>query len=442
MTGTHIIQIAVMAFLILMSSYFSATETAFSSLNKTKLKALAEKGDRRAALACRLSDRYDRLLSTILIGNNIVNIASASIGTVLFVSLYGDIGATVSTVVMTVVVLIFGEITPKSLAKDSPEAFAMFSAPLINLLSYLLLPLNLLFSLWKKLLGKIFRVKKDDRLSHEELLLLVDEVEEDGSVNEHEGDLLRNVIAFTEQRAKDIMIHRTAMKAVPVDCTREELAQTFAETHFSRLPVYDEDIDHVIGIVHLKDFYGADGITQKPLRSLLTPVIYVSQSERIDGILRQLQTKKTHIAIVVDEYGGTCGMVTMEDILEELVGEILDEHDKEEVEVEQIGENLYRADGGMHMDDFCDRFDITPDEDFKSTSLGGWITEQLGQIPTVGSEVTYGALTLTVSAMEDNCVRTVTVRLHPDEEDEEKGKKEKEKEKKEAKETKEEEHRL
>ena len=319
----------IMAGCLILSAYFSATETAFSSANTTRLKTLAEKGNKRAALVCRLLERYDRLLSTILIGNNIVNIATASIGTVLFVKHYGDAGATISTVVVTVVVLIFGEISPKSIAKDCAEQCAMLSAPMLQILIWVFTPLNAIFSLWKKLLAKVFHLKSDNKMSQEELLMLVDEVQQDGSIDKNEGELLKNAIDFSEQRAEDILIHRTDLAALPVTATKEEVAALFTETKYSRLLIYQDSIDNILGTIHQKDFYVGCGVTDKPLRDIILPPVYALEMESISLLLKKLQQAKTHVAVVVDEYGGTCGIVTMEDILEELVGEIWDEHDEE-----------------------------------------------------------------------------------------------------------------
>lgn len=233
---------------VVMSGFFSATETAFSSLNRTRLKTLAENGNQRAELALRLSDQYDRLISTILIGNNIVNIALASIGTVLFVQLYGSIGATISTVVVTIVVLIFGEISPKSIAKDCPEKFAMFASPIIRVLIWVLTPVNFLFTLWKKLLLRMLKIERHSKMSQDELLMLVEEVQQDGSIDESEGEMLRNVIEFNDRRADEILTHRVDLEAVPLDATKEEVAQVFSESKFSRLLVYD---DSKIGRAHV-----------------------------------------------------------------------------------------------------------------------------------------------------------------------------------------------
>ncbi len=406
------IQLIVMAVLILLSAYFSATETAFSTFNKTKMKTLAENGNATAALVCRLADDYDRLLSTILIGNNIVNIALASIGTILFVGALGDIGATVSTAVITVVVLIFGEITPKSVAKNSPEKFALLSANVINVMIYLFMPLNFLFAQWKKLVNRIFKPDADTKLSQEELLMLVDEVQQGGSIDKSEGELLRNAIEFTERDAEDILTHRVDLEAVPIDATKEEVARIFTESKFSRILVYEDSIDHIVGVIHLKDFYTGDGITQKPLSEIMTPPIFIMRHEKIDTILRELQRKKSHIAVVVDEYGGTYGIVTMEDILEELVGEIFDEHDEKSEEVCRVDNDTFSVDGSMDMSDFCEQFHIHPETD--ALSLGGWIMEELGQIPEEGDGFDYENISIRVIATEGHRVSKVEVKLLPE----------------------------
>lgn len=409
MRSDTITQFLTMAVLVLMSAYFSATETAFSSFNKTRLKTLAEKGDKKAALVCKLSENYDRLLSTILIGNNIVNITATAIATAIFIQLYGDIGATISTAFTTVVILIFGEITPKSAAKDCPEKFAMFSAPLLNLLIYILMPLNFLFSLWKKLISRLFGLKADTKMSHDELLMLVDEVQQDGSVDENEGELLRNAIEFTEREAEDILTHRVDLEAVPLDSTKEEIAKAFSDTKFSRILVYDEDIDHIAGVIHIKDFYTESGITKLPIKKIMTPAIFVMKNEKVNDILRQLQKEKSHIAVVIDEYGGTYGIVTMEDILEELVGEIWDEHDEANVFIREVEENVFKVDGSMDMTDFCEHFDLEAESE--AVSVGGWVMEQIGQIPEVGEQFDYEFLNITVDKLENHRVAFITVKI-------------------------------
>ena len=400
-----------MAVCLLLSAYFSATETAFSSASTTRLKTLAEKGNANAALACRLLEQYDRLLSTILIGNNIVNIATASIGTVLFVHHYGDAGATISTVVVTVVVLIFGEISPKSIAKDCAERFAMFSAPILRVLIWVLLPLNLLFSLWKKLLAKAFRLNGESKMSQEELLMLVDEVQQGGSIDKSEGELLRNAIEFSEQQAKDILIHRVALAALPVAASREEAAALFTNTKYSRLLVYQDSIDHILGTIHRKDFYVGCGVTDKPIAELLSPTIFVPENEPISLLLKKMQQGKTHVAVVVDEYGGTCGIVTMEDILEELVGEIWDEHEQEEVPIRETAEHTYLVDAGMDFDDFADFFYLKTDSEMVSVS--GWVMERCGGVPESGDRFTYDDLDVLVVKVDHHRIEELRVTQRP-----------------------------
>ena len=401
------VQIIIMLACVVLSAYFSATETAFSSLNKTRLKTIAEKGNKKAQLALNLSDNYDKLISTILIGNNIVNILLASLGTVVFVNLYGDIGATISTAVVTVIVLIFGEISPKSIAKDCPERFAMFSSPMIKTLIFLFTPLNFLFSLWKKLISKVFNVQNDTKMSQEELLMLVDEVEQDGSIDSDESDLLRNAIEFSDRKAEDILTHRVDIEAVSVDADKEEIAKVFSQTKFSRLPVYKDNIDNIIGLIHQKDFYIGGGITQKPLEEIITSVLFVQESERLDDLLKMLQKHKTHVAVVLDEYGGTCGLVTMEDILEELVGEIWDEHDEIVEDYKQISDNHYIVDCTVNMEDFSEFFDINIETE--SISLSGWVMEQLGKIPEKDDSFTFENLTVKVIQIDSHRVVKVDV---------------------------------
>ena len=399
--------IIIMAVCLMLSAYFSATETAFSSANTTRLRTLAEKGSKNAALALKLLEQYDRLLSTILIGNNIVNIATASIGTVLFVKHYGDAGATISTVVVTVVVLIFGEISPKSIAKDCAEKCAMLSAPILQVLIWVLMPLNLLFSLWKKLLAKVFRLNCDSKMSQEELLMLVDEVQQDGSIDRDEGELLKNAIGFSEQEAQDILIHRVDLAALPVTASKEEVAALFTQTKYSRLLIYQDSIDHILGTVHQKDFYVGCGVTEQPLSAIISPPVFALENEPIRLLLKKLQQAKTHVAVVVDEYGGTCGIVTMEDILEELVGEIWDEHDEEEVFLRKLAPDTWLVDAGMDFDDFAAFFHLKTDSEMVSVS--GWVMEQFGRVPEAGDSFTFDDLAVRVTRVENHRIEEIQV---------------------------------
>lgn len=412
-----LLQIGFMVVLILFSAYFSATETAFSSLNKTRLKTLAEDGNKRAAVTLKLSDNYDKLISAILIGNNLVNIAVASLGTVLFVRLCGDIGATVSTAVVTLAVLTFGEILPKGIAKDSPERFAMFSTPFLRVVIVLFTPLTIVFSGLKKLVSKMFKLEEDSKMSQEELLMLVEEVQQEGSIEASEGDLLRNAIEFGELKAEDILTHRVDLEGVPADATKEEIAQKFDSTRFSRILVYEGSIDNIVGVIHQKDFYVGMGVTPKPLSEIIAPPLFIHPTESIDDLLKQLQKEKSHIAIVLDEYGGTLGIVTMEDILEELVGDIWDEHDEVVEDFKKIGENAYIVDCSVNFDDFCQFFDV--DTEAESVSLGGWVTEQLDKIPDKGDHFTFENLKLMVIKTDAHRVASVKVEVTPRASDEE-----------------------
>ena len=402
--------IIIMIVLVIFSAYFSATETAFSSLNRTRLKALAEKGDKRAKRAYEISERYDKLISTILIGNNIVNIALASLGTVLFVKLCGDAGATVSTVVITVVVLIFGEISPKSIAKDCPEKFAMFSAPFLRLCIWILMPLNVVFSAWKRLLTRLLKTESDSKMSQEELLMLVEEVQQDGSIDENEGELLTNVIEFSNIEAEDILTHRVDLEAVSVEADKREIAEVFHTSKFSRILVYRESIDNIIGVIHQKDFYTGMGVTSKAIEDIITPVIFVLRNEKISDMLEKLQKSKSHMAVVLDEYGGTYGIVTMEDILEELVGEIWDEHDEVVESIRKCGD-AYIVNAAMDFDDFCEYFDIETESD--STSLSGWIMEQMEKIPEAGESFKFENLTVTVTSVDNHRISEARVLRRP-----------------------------
>ncbi|MBQ7986639.1 MAG: HlyC/CorC family transporter [Clostridia bacterium] len=412
MTGNIIL----IAILVTMSAYFSATETAFSSLNKTRLKTMAEKGNKRAQKTLSLAENYDKLISTILIGNNIVNIACASISTLLFIDLINEqSGPAISTLVTTVIVLIFGEITPKSIAKDIPERFAMFSTPMISVLIFVLTPVNYLFSQWKKLASKIIKDDEDDKMSSEELMMIVDEVTEDGSLDDDEGDLIKNAIEFAEQEARDILTHRVDLEAVAIDEDKAEIAKLFTKTKLSRLLVYEEDIDNIIGVIHLKDFFTEKGITRKSVKTIMAKPVFVQEYEKINDLLKRLQKNKTHMAVVIDEYGGTLGIVTMEDILEELVGEIWDEYDVVEEDFVEIGENVYDVDGSASFDDFCDFFDIEEESD--NVSVGGWVTELLGKLPEVGDEVTFGNLKMVVTDVDSHRVENIEVTcITPEEE--------------------------
>lgn len=396
---------------IVMSAYFSATETAFSSLNKIRIKNMAEKGNKKAALVMKLSESYDSLLSTILIGNNIVNILSASLATVLFVKILGDeAGTSVSTAVTTVIVLIFGEVSPKSIAKESPEKFAMFSAPLLGVLVFLLTPFNFLFKQWKKILSLIIKSEEDGGITEEELLSIVEEAEEDGGINEQESMIIQNAIDFTEQEAIDVLTPRIDITGVSTTATKEEIAKIFTETAYSRLPLYEETLDHIIGIIYHKDFYNYVYNTDKDISEIVKPVIFIPKSKKIGVLLKELQQKKSHIAVVLDEYGGTVGIITLEDILEELVGEIWDEHDEVSQDIEVKSEKECLVSGNANLEKVFEVLSLESDEEhIKALTVNGWLMDILGRVPKENDSITYKDFTITVLEMDENRVEKVQI---------------------------------
>ncbi len=388
-----------MVVLVIFSAYFSATETAFSTFNRIRIKNLAEDGDRRAKLVLDLAEDYDRLLSTILVGNNIVNILLTAVATVFFTRLYGEgLGPTVSTVVSTIVVLIFGEISPKSLAKQYAENFTMATAPILRFVVILLYPINWLFGLWKKLLNVLFKSSEEQGVTEEELLTIVEEAEQDGSIDEEESELIRRAISFNEREAIDILIPRVDVTGVPVDATFAEMRAIFAESGFSRLPVYENTMDDIVGIVHHKNCTFAEG--EPTPKDIMTPATFVPPTMKIRLLLKQLQQEKSHIAIVADEYGGTLGIVTMEDILEELVGEIWDEHDDVIENIRLVRENDYSVLCTTELKEMMDYFDR--ETDYDSTTVSGWVMEVLGHIPEAGETFTADGLAVTVIEAENN----------------------------------------
>ena len=419
-------QIIIMAICLLMSAYFSATETAFSTMSKTKLKTMIDKGNKRASLALKLSEDYDRLISTILIGNNIVNILLSSIATVFVISLclqwkdkaFSDNYSTlISTAAATIVVLIFGEITPKSVAKNRPEGFALFAAPLMQFFIWILFPISILFSGWAKLVNRIFHSDEDTKMSQEELLMLVEEVQEEGTIDDEEGDLLRNAINFPELKAEDILTHRVDLEGFAIDTPMEEIGKLFEESRFSRLLVYQDSIDNIVGVLHQKDVFTSKGLTDKPLEELISEPLFIHKTERVDDLLRELQTNKSHMAVVLDEYGGTLGIVTMEDILEELVGDIWDEHDEVVEDYKEVSENTFRVDCGGNLTEFCDFFDLEIESD--NITINGWIMEELDKIPACGDRFSYENLDITVTETDFRRVSTIEVVRHEREDEDE-----------------------
>ena len=401
------------------SSYFSATETAFSTMNHARMKTMADKGNKSAALALKLSDNYDTLLSTILIGNNLVNILLSSLATLLFVKMLGSsTGTTASTLVTTVLVLIFGEISPKSIAKESPESFAMFSAPIIRVLMVVLTPVTWIFAQWKKILTRLFKKDGDDRaMTDEELMTIVEDAEQDGGIDAEESTLIRSAIEFMDLESIDIYTPRVDIVSVSLDESKEEIAKIFLDTGFSRLPVYEENIDHIIGIINQKDFHNFIYNTDRSIKEIVRPVLFITPTMKIGSLLKKLQASKTHIAIILDEFGGTEGLVTIEDIVEELVGDIWDEHDQVVTEVEKISNEEYLMAGSTSIDDVFEELGIEKEVDVNT--LSGWVMEVLACIPKEGDSFVSDGYKVTVVKMDERRIEKVRVqKVHSETEDE------------------------
>ena len=403
---------AALVILVGFSAFFSASETAFSSLNQIRLKSRAEDGDSSAARVLAMAEQYDKLLSTILIGNNIVNIAAASIGTILFTRMLGaERGATVSTIVLTIIVLIFGEVTPKSLAKEMPEKVATAVSPFLVVLMALMTPLTWLFTQWKKLLGHFVHSGEADTITEGELMTMVSEAENDGELTDRESELIRSAIEFDDVEVEEILTPRVDVVAVEDDIPLEELAQTFAESGYSRLPVYHGTIDNIIGVVHEKDFYIARLKKATKIDDLVVPTLYTTGSTQISQLLRTLREQHHHLAVVVDEYGGTEGIITLEDILEELVGEIWDEHDEVTEDFRKQSDGSWLVSGSASVDDLYEELDLPEEEDIDSNTVNGLVQEKTCHLPKVGDRFTLGGYDGVVTRTAKR--RVTEVRLTP-----------------------------
>ena len=380
--------IGIIVLFLVLSAYFSATETAFTSINRIRMKNLANDGDKRAKRVIELEGKYDNLLSTILIGNNLVNIGLTAVATAIFLEFSPEYGASLSTIIVTIVVLIFGEISPKSLAKESPENFAMFSSPLINIMMTILTPVNFLFSQWKKLLSKLFKVGNSRAITEDELLTIVEEAETEGSIEAGQSELIQNAIEFNELEAWDVITPRVDIKAIEIDSTKKDVAKMFMETGFSRLPVYEDDLDKILGVLNQKDFHNYISGSKKTISDYVKPVVYVAGSMKAADLLKKLQVNKSHIAIIVDEYGGTAGLVTMEDIIEELVGDIYDEHDEvQSQDITLLQDGSYRVLCSTNVEKMFDYFDEEVELD--ATTVNGWVVLQLDKLPKAGDTFDY-----------------------------------------------------
>ena len=401
----HIWSICMIVILLIMSAYFSATETAFTSLNRIKLKNIASDGNNKAKRVLELSENYDKLLTTILIGNNIVNIMMTAVSTVLFIELYGQYGASISTAVITVIVLIFGEISPKSLAKESPEKFAMLVGRSIKICMVILTPLNYIFAKWKGILAKVFKVGSENTITEDEIKTIVEEAEVVGGIEAEQSELIQNAIEFNELTAEEVMTPHVDIEAIDITMGEYEVAEIFKKTGYSRLPVYEDDLDKILGVLNQKDFHNYIIGSNKTISDFVKPVAFVA-------LLKKLQAMKAHIAIVVNEYGGTEGLVTMEDIIEELVGDIFDEHDaimSQEVTLLQNGS--YRVMCNANAAKIFDYFGI--DQEPEANTINGWVVLQLDKLPEKGDvfEAQYGNKHMKVKVTKATARKAIEINL-------------------------------
>lgn len=396
--------------LVLLSSMFSSIETAYSSLNKVRIKFLANENNLKAIKVLDILDNFDNFLSTILIGNNIVNIIATIIATIILNRIFSDNGPLISTIVVTLVVLIFGEITPKSIAKKIPETIAISTVDSVRFLMFILMPLTVFFNLIRKFIESFINIKEDDLDITDELMTMVEEAENEGDLQEHESDLITAAIEFNDLDAGDILTPRVNIIAIDINMSFEEIEKIFRTNPYSRLPVYENSIDNIIGIMHEKDFYSLIYQKNYDIKSILKSVIYTNEHIKISNLLKQLQSKKVHMSVVIDEYGGTLGIITMEDILEELVGEIWDEHDTIKEIYKKVADNVYIVDGDVEVEDLFDHFNIEIDEnDDEYITVSGWVNRQFENIPQVNDSFIYNDLKVVVTKANEKKVLEVEI---------------------------------
>ena len=416
--STITVYIIILVVLVLLSAFFSATETAFTSLNRARLKARAADGNKKADRVLGIVDDYDKILFTLLIGNNIVNITATTIATLLFIAIMSnkDLAPTISTIVLTVVVLIFGEIVPKTFAKEYPEKFAEFSYPLVRVFMVVLFPLAAMFTGLKWIIKKVFRFKGEEGINEEELLNIVEEANEDGTIDDTETELISSAIEFHDSEVGDILIPRVNVVAIPIDMPMDKIKQVFFKNAYSRIPVYNGTIDKIIGMIHERDFFTALDRGDKNVNGIIKKTAIATEHMKISTLLASMQKQKVHLAVVVDEYGGTLGIVTMEDILEELVGEIWDEHDEVVNYFEKISPNTYLVDGNADLGDFFELFSIETEEDeFDSQTVGGWVLEKTGELPKKNASFEFEHLQIVLTKCSQRRVYEIKVIVTDDE---------------------------
>lgn len=408
--------IFIIAILLVLSAICSATETAFSSCNRIRLKKLADSGSKSAKKALKICDNFDKALTAILIGNNVVNIASSSLATVIFTEKFGAGSVGMATIVMTVLVLIFGEILPKSLAKENSESFATFMSAPLSAFMFIITPLTAIFMGIKNGVTKLVGSKQEQpSVTEEELKYIIDEIQDEGVLEEQESDLVRSALDFDETTISEILVPRVNVVAVEIGDSLEHIKDLFVETKYSRLPVFEKDIDHIVGIIHQSDFYElylSDNSENKDIKNIMNHPIYISENKRISEGLREMQREKVHMAVVIDQYGGTDGICTLEDIIEELVGEIYDESDEEDTRFVKISDTRYEVSAELSVSDFLERLHM-PENTIvtERNSMGGWIMDLLERIPEQNEFVSFPPFNMTVVMEDEQKIGRIKVKI-------------------------------
>lgn len=400
---------------ILFSAFFSGTETAFSTVNQVRLKSYADSGSKkakRAKTALYICDNYDKTITTILIGNNIVNLGGSSLATVLCINIWGDIGAAIATGATTFLVLTFGEIIPKCIGKESSETIALYTAGILRVFMFVLYPIVMFFIGLKSIVIKMLRIKNDaPSVTEDELKYIINSIEEEGVLEQQEKELVQSALDFDEKTAFEILTPRVDMTAVDIDSDYETMKKTILEERFSRIPVYQGNYDNIIGIIHSRDFLEEMAMSVKPnIKKLIQPAQFVYKNQRLSDILTEFRKNKHHMAIVIDEYGGTLGLITMEDLLEEIVGEIWDEDEEEEKLFTKIEDGTYKVNGDMPLDEMFELFGMsTKNINSDSLTVGGFFLDKKGEIPKAGDSLEVDDLKITVMEIEDQRIITLLV---------------------------------
>lgn len=416
-------QIVLIILLVVCSAFFSATETSLTTVNKIRLKNMADNGNKAAQRTLNILAKYDKALTTILIGNNIVNIACSSIATVLCIALVGEqYGSLVSTIATTLIVLTFGEIIPKSMAKDFAEPFAMFCSAVISFLMVILTPFSAFFILLKNGVSKLFHRKETVSMTEEELKVMIDEIEDEGVLETQESDLVRSALEFDEITVDEIITPRVRITAVEAGESVDEVRKKFLREEYSRMPVYERTLDNIVGIITEKEFFKQyEKNSDFTIRSIMQETLYLPQMQKLSEVFRTMQKQKCHMSVVLDQHGGTLGIVTMEDILEELVGEIWDESDEVKSPVTVVGHDVFEVYGDVSLNSlrrFFDARDIRADIESEAHTVAGWVLGLFGSIPKSGDVITSGCFTVTVLEAAELRVNKVRIEIKKTESEE------------------------